>query len=391
MRADPDTDDTVRLVPARPPRPPPRGPWRWAAAGAAVTVLVIGIAGWLVWPRQTLVPPPPAQPRPVPAQQVPAQPAPAQLVPPRPAPTQPLPLQPAPAPTAPGQQAPAQPAPQAALPSPAAPALAPFPIETANEAEIRAHVPTGLTVFRFAANPSIIVLDFASLHHQGRMLNRIAALIEKNATPRDWVLNDADLNAAITRGGDTVETFYYGHDYSASAMARFFALAAQQGIQLNPEEESLHRLLAQLGWLAPGALGGLISVPKVGADAEVTAAARNAILRHELSHGEYFSNPAYAEYVHQFWVHDLTQDEQDGVRKFLASEQYDSRIDELVENEMQAYLMFTRDPAFFTPSKVGMTPERLAELQTEFQRGMPPGWLRDLLGHTLSVAAAPPR
>ena len=69
--------------------------------------------------------------------------------------------------------------------------------------------------------------------------------------------------------------------------------------------------------------GGLISIPAVGADDKVTAAARTAILHHELSHGEFFSNPAYADYVHQFWLTELTDAERDGVRRFLAKEEYD--------------------------------------------------------------------
>ena len=40
-------------------------------------------------------------------------------------------------------------------------------------------------------------------------------------------------------------------------------------------------------------------------------------------------------------------------------------------NEMQAYLMFTRDPMFFTPGQAGLTPARLAELQTRFLPFMP--------------------
>ncbi len=381
MRSDPGADDTVRLV--RPaPLPQPRAPWHWVAAGAGAAVLAMGIAGWLVWPRQAPAPPPVATPLPLSA----PQPAPAQRSIPAP---RPLPAQPGPALQSPAQPIQTQPAPQAALPSPAAPVPAPIPIETADEAAIRAHVPTGLTVFRFAPNPLIVVLDFASLRQQGLMLNRIAALVEKAAMPRDRVLNDTELDAAISAGGDTVETFYYGHDYSAASIARFFSLAAQDEIQLNPEEDKLRRLLEQLGWFAPDVHGGLISVPKVGANAEITTEARNAILRHELSHGEYFSNPAYAAYVHQFWVHELTQGERDGVRNFLASEEYDPKIETLVENEMQAYLMFTHDPLFFTPAKVGMTPERLAALQAAFHLHMPRGWLRDLLGKTLSMAASP--
>ena len=44
------------------------------------------------------------------------------------------------------------------------------------------HVPTSLTVFRLADNPRILVLDFASLHEQGEMLNRVAAFVEKAGT-----------------------------------------------------------------------------------------------------------------------------------------------------------------------------------------------------------------
>ena len=66
-----------------------------------------------------------------------------------------------------------------------------------------------LTVFRFADNPRILVLDFASLHEQGKMLNRVAAFVEKAGLPHDRVLTDGELEPAIRAQGDTVETFYY--------------------------------------------------------------------------------------------------------------------------------------------------------------------------------------
>ena len=57
-------------------------------------------------------------------------------------------------------------------------------------------------------------------------------------------------------------------------------------------------------------------------------------------------------------------------------------------NEMQAYLMFTRDPLFFTPAMAELTPDRLAELQARFLAGMPPGWLHDVLaGYPKAVSA----
>jgi hypothetical protein len=278
------------------------------------------------------------------------------------------------------------PAPPVATP---APALAPsFQIETADEQQIRDHVPTGLTVFRFADNPNILVLDFASLHDQGMMLNRVAALIEKAGLPRDRVLTDAELDAAIRAQGDTVESFYYGHDYPVTALARFFALADQQHIALDPQEEQLRHLMQQLGWFAPGVTAGLISLPAVGADRYINLAARAAILRHELSHGEFFSDPAYAAYVHNFWLTELTEDERAAVRKFLGNEDYDVHDEELMYNEMQAYLMFTRDPTFFTPNLADLTPERLAEIQSRFLAGMPKGWLRNVLASYQTAASA---
>lgn len=319
-QAEPGSDETVRIL----PRPPLKsgGAARWIALAAAAVLLVCGSAAWWFWPRP---------------------------VPPR-------------------------------VTQSSAPVSAPeFRIVTATEQQILDDVPASLTVFRFAGNPQILVLDIASLHEQGEMLNRVAALMEKAGLPRDRVLTDAELGAAIRERGDTVETFYYGHDYPAAALVRFFALADTQRIELDPQEERLRALLRQLGWLTPDISAALISLPAVGADRYVTQASRAAILRHELSHGEFFSNPAYAGYVRDFWRTRLTDAERAGVRRFLGAEEYDTRAEELMYNEMQAYLMFTRDPMFFTPDKAGLAPGRLAELRAEFLAGMPPGWLRDVM------------
>lgn len=343
---DPLADDTIRIS------PPARrvGAPLIAAAGAVLLLLIAGGAGWWMWPR------PPVHVASVPAQVVPAPSAP------------------------PAGLATPPPAPQVA-PAPA------FAIETANEDEILHDTPTELTVFRLASNPHILVLDFASLHEQGMMLNRVAALIEKEKLPRDRVMNDAELAGAIQASGDTIETYYYGHDYSADALARFFSLAEQDHIELNPEEQRLHALLKQVGWLNAGGSGGLISIPAVAADKKITLAARNAILRHELSHGEFFSDPEYAAYVHHFWLTALTEQERAGVRRFLGKEEYDTHEEELMYNEMQAYLMFTRDPLFFTPDMAGLTRARLTELQEKFLAGMPAGWLRDVLASYRTATA----
>ena len=184
---EPDADDTIRIAP-RPRARSSRTPIVVAAAVAAL--LVAGGSGWLLLRRPSVVAPPPTAPIAAltsPAIQAPAAPA-----------------------------AEPSPAPQSPEPAPA------FQIETANEDQILRHVATGLTLFRFAGNPQILVLDFASLHEQGMMLNRVAALIEKEKLPRDRVLNDTELDGAIRASGDTVDTYYYGHDYSAAALAGSF-------------------------------------------------------------------------------------------------------------------------------------------------------------------------
>ena len=84
-------------------------------------------------------------------------------------------------------------------------------------------------------------------------------------------------------------------------------------------------------------------------------AVRAAILRHELSHGQFFSDPDYADYTRRFWRTALTEPERAGVRHFLGSQDYDTADEELMLNEMQAYLMFTLDPHFFSAADIGMT------------------------------------
>ena len=307
------------------------------AAGGLALVAGSGIAGWLLWPRKRPFPP-----------RVPAAP------------------------------------PVFSAPSPSR-----FPIGVADEATILTQETAQLTVFRFAANPAIVVLDFPSLRMQGEMLNRVASLIEKAGLPRDRVLTDAELATAIRAQGDTVETYYSGHDYSAASLAAFFATADRQRITLDAQENQLRALVAQLGWSAPSAIGALISVPRVSAT--ITETMRATMLHHELSHGEFFTDPVYAAYVRRFWFTALTEEERAAVRHFLGSMRYDTANEELMYNEMQAYIMFTYDPRFFLPANVAMTEERRRQLQTAFLSGLPDGWLKTALDeHMEQLRAAGP-
>ena len=354
---------------------------RWPAlAGIAAATVIAGLAAiWLPRTTETGAPPPPLE---APAAVAPAARPEARLAALAPPTLAPPTLAPSPAPS---------PAPPAAIPPAPEPLAAPPddpPIRTADEQHILDHDTAaaggGVTVFRFAGNPRILVMDFASLRDQGTMLNRVASFAEKAGLPRDRVLSDPELDRAIQAGGDTPETFYYGHDYGAPTLARFFALAGRDNIALRAPEETLRALLHREGWFEPNALAGLISIPAAGTDPKIDRPARAAILRHELSHGEYFTNPAYTAFVHRFWTQSLTAAEREAVRRFLLSHGYDPALDDLMENEAQAYLVFTDHPDFFAPSMIGMNPVRLNALRQAFYRTMPGGWLRDSLGRVLN-------
>lgn len=261
-------------------------------------------------------------------------------------------------------------------------------VRMADEAEILAHQPSATTVFRFASNRRVLVLYFASLLEQGLMLNRAAALMEKVGLPRDRVLRDDELDAAIAASGDTMETFYYGHDYAAEDLVRFFALADRDGVRLREQEEWLRRLLTQEGLLAPGARGALISVPAVGAVPDIDAKMRAVILRHELAHAEFFTNRPYADYVRQFWREGLGEEGRAVFRRYLAAQNYDPALEDLMANEMQAYLMHTPDLRVFNAAALGVAPEVVDRWQAEFLLGMPNGWLRDACVASLPSAGS---
>ncbi|MBR0674457.1 hypothetical protein [Neoroseomonas soli] len=260
--------------------------------------------------------------------------------------------------------------------SPVAPAMAPPRLlpaigpPIASQAEILAHRATAPTVFRLAENPSVFVIDFPGLAAQGAALNRVAALVEKVAQPRDRVLDDVALARAIAASGDTPATYYYGHNYRGRDLERFFALAARDGIALTPEETWLRDELTRLRRLVPAPEEfAVITVP--GLESLVDPAMRGAILHHEIGHGHFFTNPRFAAHVAHVWREVMTEAERTAFRAFLQREGYDPALEEVMMNEAMAYLLFTPDQRFFTPSHAGLTEARAAMLAAALREGAP--------------------
>lgn len=332
--------------------------------------------------QQAAAPAQQAPPSAVPARSLPPSQAVAALLPPSLAPPQSAPLSPGAFPGA--SPSPLPVSASLSLPPPAAiarPALPPLAIES----DILARAPQAPEALRFAAAPEIVVLQFASLADQADTLNRAAALLERAGYPRDRVLDLAEMDRRIRAAGDTPERVYLGHDYRAADLLRFFAVADRAGTPLTPGEQRLRRLVAEWGW-TPGITAALITLVRDDHAAGLDPAARATILRHELSHGLYFTSPAYARFARLFWAERLTEAERGRFRTFLASEGYDTGDDDLVVNETQAYLMHTADARFFNAAVVGIPARRLDALRVLFLSGMPPGWLRDC-----TAAPGPPR
>lgn len=349
----PNTDDEATVILRRPPDPQPRPRLPLATLLSLLTcAILVLIAGWML-----LRPADGPSPAPSPARSdaAPASPASSASV--------------ARAPVDP----PASPSPPVA--SPAAEARIADIATLATEAEIARHRADRLGVFRLAENPRIIVLDYPSLAEQGLALNRAAALVEKAGLPRDRVLNDAELEQAIARAGDTLETFYYGHDYTGGDLLRFFALADRDGIRLTAQEEALRRLLGALGVTAGAPPQAILTIVREDGPT-VDGIARRVILRHELSHGEFFTNPAFAAYARDAWAHVLQPEERAAFTRLLGEMGYDTGNETLMANEMQAFLVFTADERFISPATLRLPEPTVRALRDRFIAGMPDGWLK---------------
>ncbi|MBB1163151.1 hypothetical protein H4F90_14350 [Piscinibacter sp. SJAQ100] len=244
-------------------------------------------------------------------------------------------------------------------------------------------------VARLAEHPAILVIEFPDLLTQGAALNRLAALIEKRGTPRDRVLTPEELALLMQKTGDSAATFYQGHDYAGSSVIRFFAQIARQGLPLNPDEERLRTTLQNAGLLdsraraastdeaqAPSqALIAFTAVqaddPATLADEEVDARRRETVLRHELSHGFFFTHKGYQKQVIGFWRDVLNESQRRAFRIFLGDLEYDTSDETLMANETQAFLMHTPDPRVFSGSHLGWPEHHLHDLRAKFRQHVP--------------------
>ncbi len=242
-------------------------------------------------------------------------------------------------------------------------------------------------VRRWREYPAVLVVQFPGLLAQGQALNRIAALLEKGRGSREQVLDDAQMQALLVLSGDSAASFFLGHDYASEGLARFYSLAQAQGVALNADEQRLLDLLLRADLIArrPGGADGYVSAgvgalvsfsapqpddPGTMVDESMDTARRASILRHELSHGRFFTDEVYREHCLHFWHQALTESERRLWRRYLDGLGYDPGNEELMANETQALLMHTPDTRDFNAAGMGMTEQGLAALRARFRQGL---------------------
>lgn len=246
----------------------------------------------------------------------------------------------------------------------------------------RSEVPVA---WRYTPGKDVYVLDMPGLELLGRTFNRATQLTEQQYTeayPR--VLTTDELTRYIGNAQRTFANFAAGHDLRVSDLVQFFNLADRDKVELFPEEYALRDFLLEQGvmkewrgfYTAQKPHAVILSIPQVqdrrGNEPAVTNQGRYAILLHELSHAEYHSNEAYKRYATAFWENGLTAAQREAFKKFLAAMRYSVANEDLVINEMQAYLMFTPDGGAFSAARLGVSESALAAMRDSFMRGRPP-------------------
>jgi hypothetical protein len=269
----------------------------------------------------------------------------------------------------------------------AAPAASAPEIALASVAELlRAPKAPNWRVRRVRDNPSILVIEFPGLDEQGLAMNRLAAMYEKRDGNRDRVLSDAQMGQLLRASGDSVASFFQGHDYTGEMLARFFLLAARQQVPLSRLEEKFRTLLVDAGVVRRDGEGAFEAIgtqavisftatqdddPATEADETVDARRRESVLLHELSHGEFFTNADYRAHCWEFWRHRLSARERNLFKQHLGRLDYNPDDEELMVNETQARLMHTPDNRAFSASDLGVSKSALEGMRARFRRGDP--------------------
>jgi hypothetical protein len=241
-------------------------------------------------------------------------------------------------------------------------------------------------VWNYSDNPQIFIFDFPGLALQGRTFNRVTQFAEQVQANTGYpkVMNNDEIFRYMESLRRTQADFAFGHDLLVSELVQFYNLADRDKVELFPEELALRDFLIEQGlakmWrgfyqaMQPGVV--ILSIPqmqtKKADEPQVSELARRAVFMHEIAHGEYYTNQYYATYCRKFWNETLNDAQREVFINLFKKYNYAVTMDELVVNEMQAYLMFTPDPNSFSAKKLGIADAELESMREMFRQGRPP-------------------
>lgn len=240
-------------------------------------------------------------------------------------------------------------------------------------------------IWQYADNPNVYIFDFPGLSLQGSAFNRITQFTEQQfSEPYPRVLGNEELARYIGAARRTQADFAFGHDVLVGELVQFFNFADRDKVRLNPEEIAVRDFLVEQGlvraWrgfyqaMKPDLV--ILSIPQVQDkkpnEPMITKGARYAILLHEMAHGEYYTNSHYAKFCQRFWSETLTEQQRETFKAFLGKFNYGLGNEDLLVNEMQAYLLFTPDPKSFSARRLGVSEAELESMREAFRRGKPP-------------------
>jgi hypothetical protein len=184
-------------------------------------------------------------------------------------------------------------------------------------------------MYRWDMLPSVLVFDFKDYATQDRYLKRVAFFVEK-AGYRGVLATDEAM--APLHG-------WNAHDYRAEDMAAFFQAAKEKNFPLGPEERALEGILEEAGTLRESGgrieagTGALISISRESSDA-----LRWTFAVHESTHGIFFADPQYRDFVRSLWA-SIGPEEKWFWKTYFGWAAYDVQSDYLMGNEFQAYLL----------------------------------------------------
>jgi hypothetical protein len=240
-------------------------------------------------------------------------------------------------------------------------------------------VAPGFAVYRLRHAPRVWLIEFADLAIQARALNRLAHVLEGRSGVGAPLPDEATVAAWLRDQGADPLRLRIGHDYGLAELRGFFGRAQVEDLALNPAERSLRDQLQALGLLAPAGRDG----PGAGADGAIVALTRastmpsalrltpaeyRAVLRHELSHAELMTNPAYRTYCIAFW-RGLPEAARAALRGQFIRWHYDPTDEVRLASELQAYL-WEVELGGFLDLHLRRAATSLAALRTAFLEGL---------------------